>query len=80
LSEIAAALSLDPTVLAVSAGEDYELCFCVSPRNREMIESTLTRVGGQSTWIGEVVEGEPGVALVDARGLERRLVGFEHRW
>jgi thiamine-monophosphate kinase len=81
LRELADSLQLDPLRLATSAGEDYELCACVAPSARTVSERALERAGGaRITWIGEVVEGEPGVALLDARGRERALTGFEHRW
>jgi thiamine-monophosphate kinase len=81
LQEIAGALGLDPLRLAASAGEDYELCVCVSPSDREPIESALAEVGREGVgWVGEVVEGEPGVELLDARGGELELEGFEHHW
>jgi thiamine-monophosphate kinase len=66
---------------AATAGEDYELCFCVPPERRARVEEAVgevSRVG--VTWIGEVVGGRPGVSLLDAHGGEVRLEGFEHRW
>jgi thiamine-monophosphate kinase len=82
VEEVCAELGLPPAELAASAGEDYELCVCVSPADRACAERALEEVSdaGGLTWIGEVVEGDPGVALLDERGDERRLEGFEHRW
>jgi thiamine-monophosphate kinase len=74
-------LSLDPTHVAASAGEDYELCFCAAPADVGAIEAALDADGMQGvTWIGEVVPGEPGASLLDAAGAEVPLEGFEHRW
>jgi thiamine-monophosphate kinase len=82
VEEVCAELGLSPAELAASAGEDYELCVCVSPADRARAERALEEVSDAAglTWIGEVVEGDPGVALLDERGDERRLEGFEHRW
>jgi thiamine-monophosphate kinase len=67
--------------LAATAGEDYELLFTVSPVDRARLEDTLRQAGGaQVTWIGHALSGAPGVSLLDARGNEHRLEGFEHRW
>jgi thiamine-monophosphate kinase len=81
LPELASSMQLDPLRLATTAGEDYELCVCVPPPARAASELALERASGaRVTWVGEVVEGEPGVALLDARGREQPLKGFEHRW
>jgi thiamine-monophosphate kinase len=80
-SGICAELGLPAWQLAATAGEDYELCFCVPPANRAEVEAAVPAGGGvQVTWIGEVVAGTPGVSLL-ARGEDQpRLGGFEHRW
>jgi thiamine-monophosphate kinase len=81
LAELATQLRTDPLRLALTAGEDYELCACVAPSDRGAAERALAGAGATPiTWIGEVVAGEPGVALVDASGRELVLEGFEHRW
>jgi thiamine-monophosphate kinase len=79
--DVCAALAVDPHELAASAGEDYELCFCVPPGQRESVESALDLAAGAGvTWIGEVLAGAPGVSLVAGDGREVRLGGFEHAW
>jgi thiamine-monophosphate kinase len=81
LQEICAELGVPPWRLAAGAGEDYELCFCVSPEDRARVEQALRRAGPVGvSWIGEVVEGQPGVELRDTRGAEVELRGFEHHW
>jgi hypothetical protein len=40
----------------------------------------LAEGGAGVSWIGEVVEGPPGVTLLGERGEGVRLQGFEHRW
>ena len=84
VAEIAAQLGLPPWQLAAGSGEDYELCFCVAPEDREPAERAVEQAGTVSvTWIGRVTPAEaresPGVVLLDG---ERRvhLAGFEHHW
>jgi thiamine-monophosphate kinase len=80
LGEIARQLGLEPWRLAAGAGEDYELCVCVAPENRQRAEQALSDAGGVGiSWIGEVFEGEPGVELRYA-GESQELTGFEHSW
>jgi thiamine-monophosphate kinase len=79
--DVCTAFAVDPHELAASAGEDYELCFCVPPAQRESVESALEQAAGAGvTWIGEVLAGAPGVSLVAGDGREVRLGGFEHTW
>jgi thiamine-monophosphate kinase len=79
--DVCAALGRDARALAASAGEDYELCFCAPPELRAQLETALDRAGAaQITWIGDVLAGPPGVALVAGDGTETRLDGFEHAW
>ncbi len=54
--EVAARHGLDPAVLAATAGDDYELCVCVLPADRERTERALAEVSDVPiTWIGDVV-------------------------
>jgi thiamine-monophosphate kinase len=81
IEEICAELSVPAWRLAAGAGEDYELCVCVPAENRPLVEAALDRTGDvQISWVGEVLEGSAGVSLIDGRGDEVRLEGFEHRW
>ena len=58
-------LGLDPTELALSAGEDYELLFCVGPRAPEA--SVITRrLGCPVREIGRIRRGR-GLRLFRAR-------------
>ena len=66
VTEVAAALGIDATELAATGGEDYELCACAS-----------TELGGL-TWIGEVVEGPPGVRWRGAPPGAESWRGYEH--
>ena len=86
VAEAAAALKIPPWRLAVTGGEDYELCICAAPAERVKLERALATAGGaQITWVGEVlpavdgVPGEPGARFtIDGQFLQ--MAGFEHRW
>jgi len=81
VAEISGELGLPAWWLAAGAGEDYELCFCAARESRAVIEQALRELGdARVSWIGEVVEGQPGVTLADERGDDVRMEGFEHRW
>ncbi len=79
VSEVAGELGVPPWQLAATGGEDYELCFCAAPEDRERVESAVSRLGSvEVSWIGEVAAGAPGVTLSDERGDTVRIEGFEH--
>lgn len=88
LPEAAAELGLPPWRLAATGGEDYELCCCLAPEDRERAERALAEIGGPThpglTWIGRVMPAEapndPGVALRDEEGEIQLLGGYEHSW
>jgi thiamine-monophosphate kinase len=76
VAEVAAAAGMDPRELAVSAGEDYELCACLAPAAADALRTD----GLDLTVVGRVEEvapdGAPGVTFAGASG---PLRGFEHR-
>ena len=82
VAEVSAELGVPAWRLAAGAGEDYELCFCVSTERRRSVEDAVGEAGDVAvTWIGEVLEaGAAGLTLSDDRGRPVRLEGFEHRW
>ena len=93
LPEIAAELGVPAWQLAAGAGEDYELCVCIAPADRQRAEAALAAAGGaQVTWIGRVVQAadgaapatggalQAGVVMLDTDGRPQQLKGFEHRW
>ncbi len=64
VAEIAAALGVPAWQLAAGAGEDYELCVCLDPADRERAESALAEAGGVGiTWVGRVERAAGGVAI-----------------
>jgi thiamine-monophosphate kinase len=69
---VAQELGVPAWELAAGAGEDYELCVCVSPAQRDAAEAAAGL-----TWVGRCVEGDPGVRLLEA-GESRSVAGFEH--
>jgi thiamine-monophosphate kinase len=79
VAELAGELSVAPSELAATGGEDYELCFCAPPGAKRAIESALAG-SVRLTWVGEVAAGEPGIALLGDGGDPLRIEGFEHRW
>jgi thiamine-monophosphate kinase len=79
VAEVCAALGVPAWRMAAGAGEDYELCFTASPKDRAGVEHAVGALGDvQVTWVGEVVEGSRGVTLSDERGEDVRIEGFEH--
>jgi thiamine-monophosphate kinase len=77
VGQAAKQLGMTAGELAATAGEDYELCACVPPEARATAETAIAACasGVPLTWVGRVVEGEPGVAFTDA---DRPLSGYEH--
>jgi thiamine-monophosphate kinase len=78
VADVAAQLGHPVHELALTAGEDYELCFAIDPANREAAESAAGDAG--VTWVGTVSDGRPGVVVRDGTGRELPpLSGYEHR-
>lgn len=64
--------------LALSGGDDYEICFTASPNSNDEIEALARDLGVPLTCIGEVV-GERGVRVVTASGEMLPLSnGYDH--
>jgi thiamine-monophosphate kinase len=80
VADVCAALGVDAHELAASAGEDYELCFCIAPELRTRADAAVAETGGHVTWVGEVDAGPAGLSLVAGDGRDVRLGGFEHAW
>lgn len=72
VSEIAAELGVPAWEIAAGAGEDYELCVCLDPADRERAESALAEAGGVGiTWVGRVKRAAGGVAMGEGSAAER---------
>ena len=64
---------------ALHGGDDYELCFCAPPAQRESIIQAAANVGVMVTRIGQI-EAAPGLRIIDAAGkpLALRARSFDH--
>jgi thiamine-monophosphate kinase len=81
VAEVAAELGRPAWRLAASGGEDYELCFCASPQDRERVERAVAALAAvQVSWVGEVRAGAPGARISGEGGEDAGIEGFEHRW
>jgi len=76
----AASRKLDPVSLALTGGEDYELLFTVSPRQRPRLERTGLKRGFSLTCIGEIRPPHFGIQALSPHGRRHRLVNtsYEH--
>jgi thiamine-monophosphate kinase len=74
LVAVARALDVDPHDLAATGGEDYELLVCVDPADR-----AAAQAAGVVAWIGDVVDGPPGISLTRGGTPAASARGFEHR-
>jgi thiamine-monophosphate kinase len=78
-------LSLSPQLtdltesLALSGGEDYELCFTASPVNRENIKECMKKCGVEAMPVG-IVANLPGVNVISEDGspYDTIMEGFKH--
>jgi thiamine-monophosphate kinase len=77
VQQVAGELGVPAGEFAATAGEDYELCACIPRSAREMADaaSATWPRGVRLTWVGQVVDGSPGVTFADADGT---LSGYEH--
>ncbi len=63
--------------MALSGGDDYELCFTASPEHAADIGADLSRLGCAATRIGRITQ-EPGVRVRDVDG--QVLAPAAHGW
>jgi len=75
----AADLPAIPYQLALSGGEDYELCFTSAPEDRKKIVACTKKCGVEATRIG-IVTNLPGVIAVNPDGshYSAQTEGFNH--
>jgi thiamine-monophosphate kinase len=78
-SSLASQLTEDPQTLALSGGEDYELCFTAPPVNREKIADCMKKCGITATPVG-IVTKLPGVNVIheDGSPFNTTIDGFRH--
>lgn len=65
--------------LALSNGDDYELCFTVPPAKVPGLQRMLSRCQCDVTYVGDI-EAQPGLRMRDANGRihEPKLQGYDH--
>lgn len=64
---------------ALSGGDDYELCFTVSPALAAAVQSDLARLGCGATRIGRIVDGDGvRVRAVDGQWMTMERTGWDH--
>jgi thiamine-monophosphate kinase len=66
--------------LAFGGGEDYELLFCLRPRDRTRLEKVRRRLGVPITRIGKCVPPRQGIKVIDRKGqpLSIPRIGYDH--
>jgi thiamine-monophosphate kinase len=71
---------LDPVDLALTGGEDYELLFTVSPRQRPRFVRTALKQGFSFTCIGKIHPHRFGMQALSPHGTRHRLANrsYEH--
>jgi thiamine-monophosphate kinase len=76
----AASRKLDPVDLALTGGEDYELLFTVSPRQRPRLERAALKQGFSLTCIGNIHPHRFGMQTLSPRGTHHKLANrsYEH--
>ncbi len=75
----AASRELDLVDLALTGGEDYELLFTVSPRQRPRLERTALEQGFFLTCIGKIHPLRFGIQAVSPQGRRHRLANTSYK-
>ncbi len=76
VAEVAAAAGLDPLVLALGGGEDYELLACLRPDAIAEAATAVGLAGSALTVVGEVRPGT-GLEIENASDAVRAVAGFD---
>ncbi|MBI5193160.1 MAG: thiamine-phosphate kinase [Nitrospirae bacterium] len=66
-------LAKSPLFYALYGGEDYELLFTVKQNNKQRLEKIFKREGIEITYIGEVVQKEAGISIIDEKGRKKKI-------
>ncbi len=72
LSDAIRCLESDPLPLALTGGDDYELCFTITPSKLDMLRQAVPELG--VAVIGTIIR-EQGMVRVDAQGNHHRVTG-----
>jgi thiamine-monophosphate kinase len=63
----------------ISGGDDYELCFTVSPKNLGMLDKVRKNLNCELTQIGEIVSGqEVSCIMADGTVVDNPVSGYQH--
>lgn len=65
--------------MALSGGDDYELCFTIPPERENAFRSASTDFGVSCNYIGDI-EMEPGLRIIDESGqrYQTQRTGYDH--
>lgn len=71
--------SVGGTELALTNGDDYELCFTLPPAREPELQRVMPQCGCDLTYVGDI-EARPGLRIVDANGRVRepKIRGYDH--
>lgn len=72
------AFPADAETLALTGGDDYELCFTASPRDAALVSAAATTAGTEVTAIGRILDGTGLSALRGGAPVELPAGGFDH--
>lgn len=75
----AASRKLDPVDLALTGGEDYELLFTVSPRQRHRLQQSAIEQGFVLTPIGKIHPHRFGIQALSPHGTSHRLANRSYK-
>ena len=76
------AVALESKLLetVISGGDDYEILFSIEPDKIDAVRNAAKKCGVEITCIGELVEGDGSVSVIDETGKQVHLTasGFNH--
>ncbi|MBD1555930.1 thiamine-phosphate kinase [Vibrio sp. S9_S30] len=64
--------------LALTSGEEYELCFCVPEEHKGQMDTLLSYSGTTATCIGQIRSGDELVLEQQGKKLDWALSGYDH--
>jgi thiamine-monophosphate kinase len=64
--------------LALTSGEEYELCFCVPEEHKGQMDTLLAYSGTTPTCIGQIRSGDELVLEQQGKKLDWQLSGYDH--
>ena len=64
--------------MALSGGDDYELCFTISPEKKDLLKSLSEQLDIPLTIIGNITEGSDIHYFKNDHEIKLDIAGFEH--